>query len=87
MNAKRNNNKLERLRELEFALLETNLYLDGHPNNRKALDFYKKTKAARDVAYDDYVKNVGPMFAADVRQDYWSWINDPWPWQHSDKED
>ena len=75
-------NRLQRLRELEFALLETNLYLDTHPNRRKALDYYKKVKAARDIMYEDYVKNNGPMFAADVRQDNWSWVDMPWPWQN-----
>ena len=75
-------NRLQRLRELEFALLETNLYLDTHPNSRKALDYYKKVKAACDIMYEDYVKNNGPMFAADVRQDNWSWVDMPWPWQN-----
>ena len=75
-------NRLQRLRELEFALLETNLYLDTHPNSRKALDYYKKVKAARDIMYEDYVKNNGPMFAADVRQDNWAWVDMPWPWQN-----
>ena len=75
-------NRLQRLRELEFALLETNLYLDTHPNSRKALDYYKKVKTARDIMYEDYVKNNGPMFAADVRQDNWSWVDMPWPWQN-----
>ena len=75
-------NRLQRLRELEFALLETNLYLDTHPNSRKTLDYYKKVKAARDIMYEDYVKNNGPMFAADVRQDNWSWVDMPWPWQN-----
>ena len=75
-------NRLQRLRELEFALLETNLYLDTHPNSRKELDYYKKVKAARDIMYEDYVKNNGPMFAADVRQDNWSWVDMPWPWQN-----
>ena len=75
-------NRLQRLRELEFALLETNLYLDTHPNSRKALDYYKMVKAARDIMYEDYVKNNGPMFAADVRQDNWSWVDMPWPWQN-----
>ena len=75
-------NRLQRLRELEFALLETNLYLDTHPNSRKVLDYYKKVKAARDIMYEDYVKNNGPMFAADVRQDNWSWVDMPWPWQN-----
>ena len=86
MNDKKNRSLQDRLRELEFALLETNLYLDGHPENKKALDYYKKVKAARDVIYADYVKNKGPLFAADVRQDYWSWISDPWPWQNDSKE-
>ena len=83
MNAGTNRDtRLQRLRELEFALLETNLYLDTHPNSRKALDYYKNVKAARDIMYEDYVKNNGPMFAADVRQDNWSWVDMPWPWQN-----
>ncbi|MEG1743447.1 MAG: spore coat protein CotJB [Clostridia bacterium] len=69
------------MQEIEMVVHETVLYLDAHPNSKKALDFYKKSKEIRDNLYEDYVKNFAPLYAEDVRQDYWSWIDSPWPWQ------
>lgn len=37
---------LRRLQAADFVLHETVLYLDGHPTNQKALEFFRKAKAA-----------------------------------------
>ena len=41
MNSRKNN----MLHALSFALVETVLYLDGHPNDRRALEYYEKIKS------------------------------------------
>ena len=39
---------LRRLQAADFVLHETVLYLDGHPTNQKALEFFRKAKTAYD---------------------------------------
>ena len=34
--------KKDRLHALSFALVETALYLDGHPKDKRALEYYEK---------------------------------------------
>ena len=38
-----NTHKNSSLHALAFALYETALYLDGHPNDRWAIEYYDKT--------------------------------------------
>lgn len=72
---------MKKLMEIDFVIHETVLYLDGHPENKKALDFYNKVNNERKKAYDMYVSRYGPLNAYDVRQNSWTWIDTPWPWQ------
>ncbi len=73
---------LRKLMDVDFVIHETVLYLDGHPNNQKALDFYRKATAEQREIYDQYTKQFGPIKAENVRQDHWAWIDMPWPWQN-----
>ena len=73
---------LEKLTAIDFAIHEAVLYLDGHPNNRKALEYYRGAVAERAGLYAAYADGYAPVRADDVRQDGWSWIDDPWPWQN-----
>lgn len=76
---------LRKLMDVDFVIHETVLYLDGHPNNQKALDFYKKAITEQKEIYNQYTTQYGPIVAENVRQDTWTWIDFPWPWQN-DKE-
>ncbi|MDL2287493.1 spore coat protein CotJB [Eubacteriales bacterium OttesenSCG-928-G02] len=79
---KKNKQILEKmLSSIDFAIHETVLYLDGHPTNAKALKFYKEALEARKKIYDEYT-SIAPVTANDVKQDHWSWIDNPWPWQN-----
>lgn len=66
-----------------FALDDAVLYLDTHPTDKKALEYYCMMKAAYKKAYDEYTCNFGPLNARDVKteNDKWNWVKTPWPWE------
>lgn len=66
-----------------FALVETNLFLDTHPDDAKAIAFFNETKAKRDAAVAEYEKNYGPITACGMTyQKRFTWVDDPWPWEY-----
>ena len=75
--------KREHLRAIDFALVETALYLDAYPDSAEALAYYHKLLAERQLLADDYTKNFGPLTIGDnVSQTSWQWVKTPWPWEH-----
>jgi spore coat protein JB len=81
MNMQSNN----RVHELAFALYETALYLDGHPNDRRALEYYKKMKERYEKVLAEYEQKYGPITLgsdAAIKNGKWEWVNTPWPWQN-----
>ena len=72
---------LYKLQYMDFAIHETVLYLDGHPDNKKALEYYKAAVAERNDFEKKYTEKYGPVKSSAVSGDKWSWIDEPWPWQ------
>ena len=72
---------LERIRALSFAKTETELYLDAHPEASPALEYYKELIPRLNALMDEYESKYGPLTAAGVRDDGWSWVKGKWPWQ------
>lgn len=73
------------LYSLAFALTETSLYLDGHPNCKKALEYYKKAKAMYEEELEKYESEHGPISTMSdnvIDNGSWQWIDTPWPWQN-----
>lgn len=96
MNTDRNNAKippmtdraalLEKIRALDFVKVELELYLDGHPNCRSALDYYYQTIDALREMTLLYESMYGPLTAAgNVNPERWTWVSSPWPWQRADE--
>lgn len=64
-----------------FAVYDTNLYLDTHPCDTEALSAMREYQQAYREARDHYEKKYGPLTAsASCGDEYWAWINSPWPW-------
>lgn len=73
---------MNRIRVCDFVLLETSLFLDTHPDNRMALEHYKKYQQLAKAAHEEYVKKYGPMTKGDYDGgDRWKWVDGPWPWE------
>ena len=74
---------LARLQTLDFAIVDTVLYLDAYPECRAALDYYHKLLAERDTLAATLANTCRmPMTNMEnVNRDTWDWTRGPWPWE------
>ena len=76
---------MRKLQELSFAMYETILFLDGHPNNSAAMRYYHDVAKAYAEAKQAYETTYGPVSVSggchNVSTDTWTWIDGPWPWE------
>lgn len=76
-----NNELLKTVYETGFAMDEVVLYLDTHPTDQSAMNFYHQISKANREAVQQYEATYGPLMNNGVNADYWSWLADPWPWE------
>ena len=78
-----NKEKLMReIQEVGFALVDLNLFLDSHPDNKLALDFFEDMQIKYAQLQADYEIEFGPLTAFDTNTEQgWTWVQSPWPWE------
>lgn len=82
MNCNNRSRLLRKIQQHSFALVEATLFLDGHPNCQRALQYFACQKAAYDKYVAEYEQNYGPLTAhSGANCDTWKWIQGPWPWE------
>ncbi len=83
--------KLVKLMAEEFTAIELNLYLDTHPQDRRALELYNETIDRIYALMEEYERQYGPLtnFGLSPSSYPWQWIEEPWPWEMNfcDRED
>lgn len=74
---------MRKIQRVEFTAVELNLYLDNHPENKKALADYNAIANQLKELKKMYTDSYGPLtnFGDCPSQYPWAWINDPWPWE------
>lgn len=72
---------LKKLQALAFAKVETELYLDAHPECMAALEHYKTIISEYEKLLEIYENTVAPVTASSAAGDRWTWVDSPWPWQ------
>ena len=73
---------LQCINEVSFALDDCRLYLDTHPYDREALEYYRNYEKLRNEAMKEYRDCYGPISAYDVNaENVWTWVSEPWPWE------
>lgn len=75
---------MEWINIVSFAVDDVKLFLDTHPCDREALEYFEEFKKQRVQALKEYAKYYGPLTIDTVDtcgNERWVWINDPWPWQ------
>ena len=71
---------INRIKALNFAIIELGLYLDTHVNDEKAICLHRKyCKEYRELT-DKYQKVYGPL-TINFPCNKWRWIEEPWPWE------
>lgn len=80
-------NDLKELQEVEFALIDLNLYLDTHPNDEEAMKKMAKYMETATELHTKYQETHTPLFATNVRtnEEQNKWLNDPWPWENQER--
>lgn len=74
---------MKQIQTLSFACHDTALYLDGHPNDARALSYFNAQNAKLADAVAQYENNFGPLTANGIEySDSWTWIDGPWPWKY-----
>ena len=71
---------LERIKCLNFAIIELGLYLDTHPDDEKALCLHRKYCKEYRKLTDNYQKVYGPL-TIQFPCNKWRWLEEPWPWE------
>ena len=75
------------LQALEFVLQELALYLDTHPSDGEAFELFRQYAALEETARADYVEIGGPIMRGETaRSKTYTWLQDPWPWNYTEKE-
>lgn len=66
-----------------FTAVELNLFLDTHPDDRKALSDYNETVNRLHQITMQYEQKYGPLtnFGHASSEHAWRWVEEPWPWE------
>ena len=72
---------LNMLRAEDFVVYEAALYLNCHPCDKEALEYFKCHRDTAAKLRQEYEAAFGPLTINAVNCDDWSWINHPWPWE------
>lgn len=71
--------------ELDFAIHELVLYLDTHPQSKKAMELLEAYRNMRMDTVKTYESKYG-VYVKDANDvppdDTWNWIKSPWPWEN-----
>lgn len=85
MNIMRNNREdglLQKLREVDFAIYETALYLDAYPDSQEALNHYHTLLKTRRELYSAYEAANKPLtLFGNESKTSWDWTKTPMPWE------
>lgn len=72
---------LQKVYETGFALDEITLYLDTHPADNQAMEYYQYIRKANQDAVSAYEQSYGPLLINQVNSSTWTWTSNPWPWE------
>ena len=73
---------MQRIYEASFAVDDIVLYLDTHPDDMNALNYYNYVVQLRKEAEDAYQQQFGPLTTDGVESDSkWTCLTDKWPWE------
>ena len=78
---------MNRLRALDFVLLELGLYLDTHPFDKEAADLFQSLSKEEETVRAQVRDTEGPLTMKDAMvKGHYTWWKGPWPWQYPEEE-
>ena len=72
--------------KVSFAMDDTRLFLDTHPECIEAMEYFKKLQIIRHRLMKEYTERFGTIYSYNMGDsDNWSWNEGPFPWNSSKK--
>lgn len=65
----------------QFAAFDTQLYLDTHSHDQRALQMFNNYRNAYAKLRTEFESMFGPISSDNTAGGSWEWLNDPWPWE------
>lgn len=75
---------MRKIQVYDFAMQEAALYLNSHPDDQNALQYYHEYETLRKQATELYEKCFGPLTNRSDISNVWSYVYEPWPWESED---
>lgn len=73
---------LRDIQTLDFLITEAQLFLDTHPDDADALDYFDYYNQFYQELRTEYETQFGPLSVhGAIGGKTWSWVNEPWPWE------
>lgn len=73
---------LKKIQQYRFAAYDLLLYLDTHPDDKKAFSLFRELVGKAKQLVNEYQKEFGPLSAfATAESDSFDWLECPWPWE------
>lgn len=67
--------------EASFAMDDAHLFLDTHPDDATAFQYFKNAVALRQNVVNAYERQFGPIQVEDAVGNTWNWVTEKWPWE------
>lgn len=76
-------NMLHNIGVVGFVALEMALYLDTHPTDREAMEYFNHYMRLKNQMTQEYANKFGPLTlsVADNSSKEWKWALQPMPWE------
>ena len=75
-------NLKKKLQMVDFAIIDTVLYLNAYPKCAQALEYYHKLVKEREILEGAMKEKCGPITAmTNQSRSEWTWPLGPWPWE------
>lgn len=76
------NSLLKQVQSYCFAVTDMQLYLDTHPDDKKAFELFKNLVMKAQELIAEYQDQYGPLSVhATAMCNGFKWIEGPWPWE------
>lgn len=73
---------LKQIQCYNFAAYDMLLYLDTHPEDKKAFKMFQELVNKTNELKRVFEEEFGPLSQfATASQDCFNWLNSPWPWE------
>lgn len=73
---------MQKIYELGFAMDDMALYLDTHPKDKRALNYYHELHEQYRMVWKEYNDNCAPLTDKTVMNpNYWDWNTNRMPWE------